>query len=463
MCPVKGGRMTSDASVSSGDDSGGGSLWSMEDAPFTRFHAYMTWCTAGGPLCDGYILGIIALALTPMVDDLGLSTTMTAAVAASSLVGLFFGALIFGRVTDLVGRRTMYIINLVSFVVASVLLLFVVAGWQVLLLRFVLGLAVGADYAIATALLAEFLPRRQRGTALATLLGGFWAGYTISFIIGYVMIDVGGLGWRWALASSAVPAILVLALRAKAPESPMWLAQRGRRAEARAIVRDRIGPEYTLPEVPPEEGQRMEWHAIFRSGYGRRLFFIAAFWACQVADQYAVFTFQPRLLDTLGISNENLGTVLISLFFVAGVVPFIFLVGSWGRRPVLLVTFIVGAAILALLGAFPAMPAALIIIGFGLFGVCNAGGSVLQWVYPNELFPTGIRATAVGFGAGMSRIGAAAGTYVVPFLFEEGGASVVLWIFSGVALLGFLISLPLAPETKHMRIAESSGTTHSER
>src|SRR5699024_5813994 len=366
MCPVKGGRMTSDASVSSGDDSGGGSLWSMEDAPFTRFHAYMTWCTAGGPLCDGYILGIIALALTPMVDDLGLSTTMTAAVAASSLVGLFFGALIFGRVTDLVGRRTMYIINLVSFVVASVLLLFVVAGWQVLLLRFVLGLAVGADYAIATALLAEFLPRRQRGTALATLLGGFWAGYTISFIIGYVMIDVGGLGWRWAVASSAVPAILVLALRAQAPASPRWLAQRGRRAEARAIVRDRIGPEYTLPEVPPEEGQRMEWHAIFRSGYGRRLFFIAAFWACQVADQYAVFTFHPRLLDTLGISNENLGTVLISLFFVAGVVPFIFLVGSWGRRPVLLVTFIVGAAILALLGAFPAMPAALIIIGFGL-------------------------------------------------------------------------------------------------
>src|SRR5699024_5673854 len=140
---------------------------------------------------------------------------------------------------------------------------FVVAGWQVLLLRFVLGLAVGADYAIATALLAEFLPRRQRGTALATLLGGFWAGYTISFIVGYLMIDVGGLGWRWALASSAVPAIIVLALRANAPESPMWRAQRGRRAEALTIVRERIGPEYTLPEVPPEENQRMPWHAMF--------------------------------------------------------------------------------------------------------------------------------------------------------------------------------------------------------
>src|SRR5699024_4310711 len=125
--------MRSDASIPSGGDAAGDGrgLWSMEEAPFNRFHAYMTWCTAGGPLCDGYILGIIALALTPLVDDLGLSTSMTAAVAASSLVGLFFGALVFGRVTDLVGRRTMYIINLVSFIVASVLLLFVVAGWQV--------------------------------------------------------------------------------------------------------------------------------------------------------------------------------------------------------------------------------------------------------------------------------------------------------------------------------------------
>lgn len=430
----------------------------MEDAPFQRFHTYMTWCTVGGPFCDGYILGVIALALTPMVNGLGLSTTMTAAVAASSLVGLFFGALIFGRITDLVGRRTMYLIDLATFIIASVLLLFVTSGWQVLALRFVLGLAVGADYAIATALLAEFLPRRQRGAALGTLIGGFWGGYTISFVIGYLMLDVGDIGWRWVLASSAIPAILVLVLRAKAPESPMWLAQRGRIKEARAIVQERIGPNYTLPEVPPEENHAVQWRAIFGSGYGRRLLFISVFWACQVADQYAVFTFQPRLLHTLGVANENLGTVVISLFFIAGVIPFIFLVGPWGRRPVLLVTFLAGAIILGLLGALPMLPAAIIVVGFGLFGVCNAGGSVLQWVYPNELFPTGIRATAVGFGAAMSRIGASAGTYVVPFLFEKTGTNVVLWIFGAVALVGFFVSMALAPETKHMRIAESSGS-----
>lgn len=430
----------------------------MEEAPFGRFHWYMSWCTSGGPFIDGYILGIIALALTPMTDDLGLSPAMQAAIAAASLIGLFFGSLLFGRLTDLIGRRVMYIINLAVFVVASLLLVGAGQGWQVLALRFVLGLAIGADYPIATSLLAEFLPRRQRGTLLAALIGAFWAGYAISFIVGWLMIDVGGLGWRLTLASSAIPAIAVLLLRANAPESPMWLAQRGKRDKAMAIVRERIGARFTLPDPDSDAagGAASGWREVFRSGYGRRLFFVSLFWACQVCCQYAIFTYQPELLSTLGVENGNLGTVVISLFFIIGVIPGIFLVEPLGRRPVLLATFVGGALALGLLAGLPPLPAALTVVGFGLVGAFNAGGSVLQWVYPNELFPTGIRATAVGIAAAMSRLGAAIGVYAVPFLRGSLGLSGLLWVFAGVCVLGLVVSIPMAPETRGKGIADTS-------
>lgn len=429
----------------------------MEEAPFGRFHAYMAWCTAGGPFCDGYILGIITLALPQLSADLHLSTAWTAAIGAISLVGLFVGAAVFGRLTDVIGRRVMYTINLIIFVVASALQLFVATGWQLLALRFLLGIMVGADYPIASALLTEFLPRRRRGEVLASLIAAWWVGYVVSFVVGYLMHVVGGDAWRWTLASSAIPALLILAIRLKAPESPMWLAQRGRREEALAIVHERVGARYTLPEVPPEERQTVRWREIFRSAYGRRTFFVSGFWFCQVAPLFAIYTFQPQLLRGLGVANPYVGSLVVSVFFLVGVFPCTILVGKWGRRPVLLWGFAVTAVVLVLLGLFPHANPAVIITGFAVFAVFNAGASVLQWVYPNELFPTGVRASAVGFAAAMSRVGAAIGTFLLPVGLATIGVGPTLWIAAALCVAGLAISVPLAPETKQLSIAESSG------
>src|SRR5699024_12534066 len=102
--------MRSDASIPSGGDAAGDGrgLWSMEEAPFNRFHAYMTWCTAGGPLCDGFIFGIIALAFTLLLYVLWQSSCMTSAVAASSLVVMFFGAFVSVWFLGLLRLRMLY-------------------------------------------------------------------------------------------------------------------------------------------------------------------------------------------------------------------------------------------------------------------------------------------------------------------------------------------------------------------
>src|ERR1700743_1603728 len=114
---------------------------SLDDAPFTAFHRRIAVYSCGGPFCDGYILGIIAAALGPLSNEIGLSVGWQGLVGAASLLGLFVGGLVFGSLTDLLGRRVMYSADLLVLVVASAAQFWVHDRVSLLVLRFVLGLA----------------------------------------------------------------------------------------------------------------------------------------------------------------------------------------------------------------------------------------------------------------------------------------------------------------------------------
>src|SRR5207302_10847240 len=116
-------------------------------------------------------------------------------------------------------------------------------------------------------------PKRARGMLLSALIAAWWLGYTISFIAGYVMSDALGTSWRWMLASSAVPAAIVVLLRLGTPESPRWLASQGRIEEARAVIRKHFGESYDLEELV--RTARAKWQHIFYGEYGRRTLFVA--------------------------------------------------------------------------------------------------------------------------------------------------------------------------------------------
>lgn len=428
---------------------------SMEESPFRRFHAYVTLCTLGGPIADGYILGIVAVALPQMNDDLHLSALWTGLIGASALIGMFIGGIAFGWVTDLVGRRVLYTADLAVFILASVPHLWVEQPWLIFVLRIIVGIALGADFPIATSLLAEWIPRRQRGGFLASLVGGYWVGYTLAFVIGYFVSRLGEGSWKWALASSAVPALVFLIIRAKMPESPVWLASKGRMQQAYDIIRRHIGPGYTLPTLAADQ-QRSSYRRVFSSPYGRRLFFVSSFWFVQVLAQYSILTFQPEILSSFGVKNSSLGTLVVSLFFLVGVIPGVWFVHRWGRRPVLFIGFIAMAIALGVLGAVALLPIWVIISLFVIFAIFNAGSSVVQWVYPNELFPTDIRATGVGFSTAMSRVGASAGTFLLPLGLTSIGTGPSMLIVAGLCLVALVISIPLAPEPAQKRLGETS-------
>jgi MFS transporter, putative metabolite transport protein len=431
---------------------------SIEDLPLNSFHWKIAFYSAGGPFCDGYILGIVAPALAGLTPQLGLSPLMVSLIGAAALVGIFFGGLILGFVTDLVGRQTMYILDLATFVVASALQFFVGEGWQLLVLRFVLGVAIGADYPIATALLTEFTPRRHRGLLLSVNLFFWWAGFAVAYVVGYFLVGMGEESWRWMLASSALPAALVLLMRLGTPESPRWLASKGRVDEARAAVREAFGEDADLGDLPSEPPQTSFWN-IFRQGYAQRTIFVAAFWLLQVTPLFAIFTFSTTILDAFNLGGGRsayLGSAIIGLFALAGIIPAMFLVGSWGRRPILIWPFLITGVALLILGIAPGSPTWVVVTLFIVFAAFNAGSSVLQWIYPNELFPTEVRATAMGFGTAVSRIGAAIGTFLLPLSLAGFGIGPTMIIASLFCFVGFVMSWFMAPETKGLALTESS-------
>jgi putative MFS transporter len=432
-------------------------LATLDDAPFSAFHRRIAIYSCGGPFCDGYILGIIAVALTPISIEIGLTAGWQGLIGAASLVGMFFGGLIFGYLTDLLGRRVMYSADLAVLIVASAAQYWVHGRVSLLVLRFLLGLAVGADYPIAAALLSEFAPKRQRGMLLAAMIGAWWLGYTISFIAGYALGNE-GLSWRWMLASSAIPAAIVSILRWGTPESPRWLISKGRATEAQLLIDRHIGSGYGLHE---SEAPKTSYRSIFRGQYLGRTLFVCVFWSCQVVPTFAIYTFAPDLLRAFGAPDPNFGAALLSLFFLAGVVPAILMIDRIGRRPVLIIPFAVTGVVLLLLALLPRNMPSLIAACFILFAIFNAGSSVLQWVYPSELFPTEVRATALGFATAVSRVGAAVGTFLFPIGLQRWGVAQLLVIVAAICGIGWIIAIRFAPETRGLSLQAASGVDTS--
>ncbi|MED4074209.1 MFS transporter [Priestia endophytica] len=432
----------------------------LEEMPLSKFHFQMFFYTGGGAFIDGYIIGIIAVALSILQPQFDMSLTMVGIVGMAALVGMFFGGVVGGYLTDLIGRKKMFILDLVVFVIASVLQYFVNDPMQLIVLRFILGLAVGADYPIAGTFMAEFAPKKNRGSLLGGLVALWYVGYGVSYLVGYLMLSLGEDSWRWMLVSSAVPAIIILLARLRMPESPMWLASKGRKKEAQATVQRIFGKGVILSDSP-EGKEKTSFLDMFRNGYGKWTIFIALFWTLQVAPSFAIATYIPEVLGQFGFADGNkeyLGSALMSLFYIVGLLPALYLVEKLGRRPVLIWPFLVSAAILTVLGFTASwhMSFAFTIVLFIIYGIFNTGMSIHQWIYPNELFPTKIRGTALGFGTGISRIGSSLSTFLFPIILSQYGLSVTLYICASLFFIGFIISILMAPETKNMSLEETS-------
>ncbi|MBN3809179.1 MFS transporter [Paraburkholderia sp. Ac-20347] len=426
----------------------------LEDVPLRPFHVGVAFSGTGGQFSDGFVLGIIGIAVSMAVGPLHLDALWMGLLGAASLAGLFLGSMLAGPIADRYGRRTIFAYDMLLFAVVSAAQYFVTAPSQLLALRLLLGLILGADYVVSKSLVTEFSPRRFRGRLLSVLAAAWAAGYVGAYIAGFAMRDIGPDAWRFMLAASGVPALLILPFRLIVPESPMWLMKRGRRAEALAIVHRRFGADVTLASTVPATAQHEgTWSQLFSPRWRRNTLVGCVFYTCQVIPYFALGTFAPKVLEALHVKDKFVGGLVYNVLLLAGAVIGLLLVDRISRRAFLLGTFYLAAFGLAVL-TYSNFGATGTMLVFGLFACVLSAAANLEFVYPPELFPTHLRASGVGLAVASSRFGSAISTFLLPLAVQHVGIHTALGVCIGVLLFGGIFCQLMAPETGSANLSD---------
>lgn len=430
----------------------------LDEAAMTPFLREITLASSGGAFLDGYVLSLIGVALTQITAQLSLTTHWTAAIGAAVLLGILVGSIAGGYLTDIVGRKKMFVLDIVAIGLLSALSMTDAAPIQLVIYRFLIGVFVGADYPIATSLITEFTPKRHRAISMGTVSAAWYLGATAAAFVGFFLCDVDN-GWRLMLGSAVIPCVFLLIGRRKIPESPLWLKSKGREEEALEAVCCVYGDEVTLEGEQDGPREKAGFAEVFSKGYAARIVFLGVLTLCQVVPMYAIYTFGPQIMTAFGLGvgkSAILGESMLSLLFLVGSLPAMFWLNSMGRRPLLIRSLFFMATGLVVLGLFPTAPLPVIVCAFGLYAFFSGGPGILQWLYPNELFPTEVRATAVGLAIGISRIGTIVATYGAPIFLATFGIGPTMLVAAGLVILGLALSVIMAPETAGKSLEETS-------
>lgn len=430
----------------------------FDDIRFTSIHRRIMLWGSGGPFLDGYVLVIIGVALEQLTPLLHLDAEWIGLLGAATLVGLFIGTSLFGYISDRVGRRKMFLIDIVAIGIISLGTMFVSTPMELLAMRVLIGIVIGADYPIATSMITEFSNTRQRAFAVGFIAAMWYVGATCANLVGYLLYDIDG-GWRWMLGSAFIPCVMILIGRFDLPESPRWLLRKGRVQECEQMMLTLFGERVVFDEEPPQETRFMQ---LFNKRHFPFVLFVAAIWTCQVIPMFAIYTFGPQIVGLLGWDqgrNAALGNVVISLFFMLGCIPAMYWLNKIGRRPLLIGSFAMMTVALAVLGVVPHLGIGLVVIAFAVYAFFSGGPGILQWLYPNELFPTDIRASAVGVIMSISRVGTVVSTWALPVFITRYGISTVMLIGAFISLLGLIVSILFAPETRGLSLSQTGKIT----
>ena len=420
-----------------------------EDAPFLPVHKKITLGVYLGQISDGYTLCVVGTALTLATTHLGLTSFWMGAIGAGALLGILFGSLCLGPLSDKFGRKPLFILSMLLFSIVTAIQFFISDPLTLVATRFLIGACIGMDYTSSPSLLTEWVPRRLSPRLLGSFLILWMTGFVFAYFIGIAMPDFGENTWRWILVSPLLPSSLAFLWRlcSGIPESPRWLASKGRAEEGQELIRKHLGPEYYMTANLETGAVSTSCFQLFSKDQWRASLTAGIFYATQVFPFFGIGIFLPMVLADMNMAGQLAPGIIYNLFMIIGVLVGVWLIEKISRRTFLLTTFYASALLMSIIALWQGMPTNLLIVMLTLFSFILNIGIVLENPYPAELFPTHLRASGVGFATAVSRIGAAAGTFLLPVINEQcgiyvtlGGCAISLW-------LGGIVCQAWAPET----------------
>ncbi|MDC4442112.1 aromatic acid/H+ symport family MFS transporter [Acinetobacter baumannii] len=383
----------------------------IDKARFTSFHwKVLIWCLLI-IIFDGYDLVIYGVALPLLMQQWSLTAVEAGLLASAALFGMMFGAMIFGTLSDKLGRKKTILICVTLFSGFTFIGAFAKGPTEFAILRFIAGLGIGGVMPNVVALMTEYAPKKIRSTLVAIMFSGYAIGGMTSALLGAWLVK--DMGWQIMFLIAGIPLLLLPLIWKFLPESLAFLVKSNHSEQAKNIV-SKIAPqtqvnantqlvlnESTTTDVPVR--------ALFQQGrtFSTFMFWIAFFMCLLMV--YALGSWLPKLMLQAGYS---LGASMLFLFAlnIGGMVGAIgggALADRFHLKPVITIMFIVGSAALILLGINS--PQFILYSLIAIAGAATIGSQILLYTFVAQFYPTALRSTGMGWASGIGRIGAIIG------------------------------------------------------
>lgn len=449
----------------------------LDESPLKTIQRWLWALSTGGTLLDGFAIFALGVAMPLIVAEFHFQPDVIGLIGASLVLGAVFGAGLGGPVADRLGRKRLMLADMI--IIAAGAVSSALANGPAMLFtgQMLVGVGIGIDFPVSGTYISEVSPKRSRARMMVATIACQSVGMLLAAAITLLLLRnvASAQSWRLFLATEGVIALLFFLLRLFEPDSPHWLMTRGKFAEAahtfirimpeqrEAVLRltSSAGNESRASSVAPITAPGLS--ILFSRPYRARTVLVAVPWFLMDIATYGVGLFTPIILgaidvagQTNGIISSDLasarGSAAIDLFLFFGFLLGIWVVPRFGRIRMQAIGFAgmaCGMIVLTIAGDLSnsSLHIPLVFTGFILFNLLmNAGPNSTTFTLAPILFPTQLRATASGFAAGVAKIGATFGVFVLPILKSTFGVPAVLGMMAAVSVLGLVVTLAFGRE-----------------
>ena len=437
----------------------------LERLPYSSWHIQVTAVLGVAIFFDSFDSLAIAYVLPVLIRDWHIAPGQIGILISSANFGQALGALTFGWIAERIGRVSTARIAIAIFAVMSLACAFTTNTEELMVCRFLQGIGLGGEIPVASTYISEILRADRRGARFLSYQIIFPVGLLLSGIIGAFVVP--RFGWQWMFVIGAAPAVVALTMQRVCPESPRWLASRGRLADAdktladieRIVSRDGARPLPPVPELKLETLERQtRWQELFEGRYLSRTLLVWVIWASSYIISYGLQGWIPTLYREvyhLPLQQALNYAIFSPVGSLIGSLLCAFLIDSTGRRYWFTAAFFLTAAGLIWLWAFGAATAFGMLIGYMFCAAWLGSMNMTIFLYTAEIYPTRMRALGVSWGSFWLRAAATVGPLLVGFTLPRYGISGVFLAFSIFAIIG-CIAATFMIETRRRVLEEVS-------